>query len=153
MATRVGEQVLLYANEIQNPIKYFENAEKIYTARKDTDSLEMMSKAVEAFVLQRPEALDEALELVERMPEGCLQRNYAIRAIALCQSQTDTQKAHEIANRIIRDFCFFAGVLQELYPEGGVDELTDLVVAQFPNLTPDNLEMVEIVLMPEEVLE
>ncbi len=63
------ENVLLEVGEIVAPIEYFENAERTYAAKQDTLSIEMMCKAVQAYVQQRPGCTREALDLAERMPE------------------------------------------------------------------------------------
>lgn len=75
------EQNFLAVRDIVAPLEYFENAERNYSMNKDPLSIEMMSNAIQAYVKQLPEAVDEALSLVDRMPPECLQRNDVFIAI------------------------------------------------------------------------
>ncbi|MCH9628002.1 MAG: hypothetical protein S4CHLAM2_16510 [Chlamydiales bacterium] len=122
---------------IRYPVTYFE--EGCNQVNRDL-GLEMMSNAVQALLLGRSSRrVDQALGLVKRMPPTCIQRDYALSAIALKQIG-DVERALATAN-MMTHYQYFIETILQICGDRPADELTAMVVDRFPDVSPSEIQM------------
>lgn len=143
------EQNFLAVSDIVAPLDYFENAEWSYSMKNDTLSIEMMSNAIQAYIKQLPEAVDEALSLVDRMPPECLQRNDVF--ITILDACSNFEKKIEIINRISH-FQHYALAVKDLFTDKTLYEQIEIVYEKFPECRnrPQDLEVIMAILINNE---
>ncbi len=121
---------------IHDPMAYFEQG---YTHPEADLGQEMMNNAIQALLLRTPPPLDQALALVERMPPTCVQRDYAISAIALKQID-NVSVALATANRMTQ-YPYFLDTVNQICRDQTVDELTAVVLEKFPEAPLDEVRL------------
>jgi hypothetical protein len=143
------EQNFLAIRDIVAPLEYFENAERSYSMNNDPLSIEMMSNAIQAYVKQLPEAVDEALSLVDRMPPECLQRNDVF--IAILDACSHFEKKIEILDRISH-FQHYALAVKDLFTNQSLSQQIEIVYEKFPECRnrPQDLEVIVAILANSE---
>jgi len=126
--------------EIANPRVYFDQA---YGADTQCTTAEMQNIAIQALLLQRPTAIEEALQWVDEMPKGAQfpQRDYALSAIAAAQAKFDGAKAMQIADQMTHMF-YFVETVKQINPTIPTATLVSIVQTKFQDVTDDDLELI-----------